>query len=55
MRRNDLMGIIWGDVFVSDRNIDVQIRKIREKIGDDLIKTIKGVGYKFDPKAAEIV
>ena len=54
VRRTDLMGIIWGDVFVSDRNIDVQIRKIREKIGDNLIKTIKGVGYKFDPKAAEI-
>lgn len=49
VRRKDLMEKIWGnDVYVSDRNIDVQIRKIREKIGEDLIKTIKGVGYKFN-------
>ncbi|MEQ8323282.1 MAG: response regulator transcription factor [Vicingaceae bacterium] len=48
VRRTDLMEKIWGsDVFVSDRNIDVQIRKIREKIGDKMIKTVKGVGYKF--------
>lgn len=48
IRRNHLMKTIWGDdIFVSERNIDVQIRKIREKIGDDMIKTVKGVGYKF--------
>ncbi len=39
---------VWGnDVFVSDRTIDVHIRKIREKIGGEFIETIKGVGYKF--------
>jgi two-component system alkaline phosphatase synthesis response regulator PhoP len=48
VRRTSLMQKIWGDeVYVSERNIDVQIRKIREKIGQDLIKTVKGVGYKF--------
>ena len=48
VRRTNLMQKIWGDdVFVSERNIDVQIRKIREKIGDDHIITVKGVGYKF--------
>lgn len=46
--REVIMQQIWGDeVYVSERNIDVQIRKIREKIGVDRIKTIKGVGYKF--------
>lgn len=50
VRRKALMQQIWGDeICVSERNIDVQIRKIREKIGDDLIKTVKGVGYKFLP------
>jgi two-component system, OmpR family, alkaline phosphatase synthesis response regulator PhoP len=39
---------VWGDeVIVGDRTIDVHIRKIREKIGDDLLGTVKGVGYKF--------
>jgi len=48
VRRNNLMRQIWGsEVIVSERNIDVQIRKIREKIGEELIKTVKGVGYKF--------
>lgn len=48
VRRENLMRQIWGDdVIVSERNIDVQIRKIREKIGEKLIKTVKGVGYKF--------
>jgi two-component system alkaline phosphatase synthesis response regulator PhoP len=51
VRRDNLMRRIWGDeVYVSERNIYVQIRKIREKIGDDLIKTVKGVGYKFIPE-----
>lgn len=51
VRRNTLMKQIWGDeVFVSERNIDVQIRKIREKIGENLVKTVKGVGYKFIPE-----
>lgn len=40
---------VWGeDVVVGDRTIDVHIRKLREKLGDTFIKTVKGVGYKFD-------
>jgi len=39
---------VWGtDIIVGDRTIDVHIRKLREKIGDNYIKTVKGVGYKF--------
>ncbi|MBT7095441.1 MAG: response regulator transcription factor [Bacteroidetes bacterium] len=46
--RDDIYDTVWGDeVIVGDRTIDVHIRKLREKIGDDQIKTIKGVGYKF--------
>ncbi|NMB73286.1 MAG: response regulator transcription factor [Bacteroidales bacterium] len=48
--RTDIYDYLWGqDVQTSDRTIDVYIRKLREKFGDRLIKTIKGVGYKFDP------
>ncbi|MEY5048400.1 MAG: hypothetical protein RLZZ175_1759 [Bacteroidota bacterium] len=47
--RQELLQNIWGmDVYVIDRTVDVHIRKIREKVGEDLIKTIKGVGYKFE-------
>ena len=47
--RDQIIAMVWGtDYFVSDRNIDVQIRKIRQKIGDDKIETIKGVGYRFN-------
>ncbi len=47
--RQEIFNEIWGqDVIVGDRTIDVHIRKIREKIGDDYIKTIKGIGYKFN-------
>jgi two-component system, OmpR family, alkaline phosphatase synthesis response regulator PhoP len=47
--RDEIFDQIWGsDVFVGDRTIDVYIRKLREKIGDECIKTIKGVGYKFE-------
>lgn len=47
--REEIFDHIWGsDVYVSDRTIDVYIRKLREKIGLDRIKTIKGVGYKFE-------
>ena len=50
--RDEIMDRIWGnDVVVGGRTIDVLIRKIREKIGDKSIKTIKGVGYKFDEQA----
>jgi two-component system, OmpR family, alkaline phosphatase synthesis response regulator PhoP len=47
--REEIFDHIWGDdTFVGDRTIDVYIRKLREKLGDTRIKTIKGVGYKFD-------
>jgi len=46
--RDEIYSAVWGDnIIVGDRTIDVHIRKLREKIGDDYIKTIKGVGYKF--------
>ena len=46
--REEIMNKVWGtQVVVGDRTIDVHIRKLREKIGDKCIKTIKGVGYKF--------
>ena len=47
--RESILNKVWGlDVSVVDRTIDVHIRKIREKIGENRIKTIKGVGYKFE-------
>lgn len=47
--REVILEKIWGDdVLVIDRTIDVHVRKIREKLGDDYIGTVKGVGYKFD-------
>ena len=47
--RNEILNKVWGDdVIVGDRTIDVHIRKIRQKVGEDLIKTVKGVGYKFE-------
>lgn len=46
--REDLLQHIWGtDVYVLARTVDVHIRKVREKIGEDYIATVKGVGYKF--------
>lgn len=46
--REDILSHVWGeDVIVGDRTIDVHIRKLREKIGENHIYTIKGVGYKF--------
>jgi two-component system alkaline phosphatase synthesis response regulator PhoP len=46
--RQMILDKVWGnDVVVGDRTIDVHVRKLREKLGDDIIKTIKGVGYKF--------
>ncbi len=48
--REEIFKKIWGvDVIVGNRTIDVHVRKIREKIGDECIKTVKGVGYKVDP------
>jgi two-component system, OmpR family, alkaline phosphatase synthesis response regulator PhoP len=47
--RDEIMTKVWGDdIIVGDRTIDVHIRKIREKLSDESIKTIKGVGYKYD-------
>ncbi len=47
--REEIMNKVWGSlVIVGDRTIDVHIRKLREKIGEKYIKTIKGVGYKFE-------
>ncbi len=47
--RDEILNTVWGiDVVVGDRTIDVHIRKLREKLGDDYIKTVKGIGYKFD-------
>jgi two-component system, OmpR family, alkaline phosphatase synthesis response regulator PhoP len=46
--RQTILDKVWGnDVVVGDRTIDVHIRKLREKVGEDCIKTVKGVGYKF--------
>jgi two-component system, OmpR family, alkaline phosphatase synthesis response regulator PhoP len=47
--RDDLLHNIWGsDVYVLARTVDVHIRKVREKIGEGYITTVKGVGYKFE-------
>lgn len=47
--REEIFANVWGNqVIVGDRTIDVHVRKIREKIGIDCIKTVKGVGYKFE-------
>ncbi len=49
--REAIFSGVWGhDIVVGDRTIDVHIRKLREKIGDNFIKTVKGVGYKFSTK-----
>lgn len=47
--RKEIFNQVWGtDLIVGERTIDVHIRKIREKIGNDYIKTLKGIGYKFN-------
>lgn len=47
--REEIFNKVWGmDLLVGERTIDVHIRKIREKIGNEYIKTIKGIGYKFN-------
>lgn len=45
--REKLLENVWGDVYVVDRTVDVHVRKLREKLGNEYIQTIKGVGYKF--------
>ncbi|HNP49030.1 MAG TPA: winged helix-turn-helix domain-containing protein, partial [Bacteroidia bacterium] len=47
--RDEILERVWGnEVIVGDRTIDVHVRKLREKLGEELIKTVKGIGYKFD-------
>ncbi len=47
--RDEIYSYVWGDdIIVGDRTIDVHIRKLREKIGDKYILTLKGIGYKFN-------
>ena len=49
LSRDDVLQNIWGtDVYVLARTVDVHIRKVREKIGEGYITTVKGVGYKFE-------
>ncbi len=46
--REEIFRNVWGDnIIVGDRTIDVHIRKLREKLGEDYFKTVKGVGYKY--------
>ncbi|TVR80385.1 MAG: DNA-binding response regulator [Saprospirales bacterium] len=48
-KRSEILHKVWGkDVIVGNRTIDVHIRKLREKLGSQYIKTVKGIGYKFD-------
>lgn len=47
--RDQIMSIVWGnDAIVGERTIDVHIRKLREKLGNDYIRTVKGVGYTYN-------
>lgn len=47
--REEIFDKIWGaDVIVGNRTIDVHIRKLRERLGEEYIKTMKGIGYKFE-------
>lgn len=48
-KREEILRKVWGtEIIVGDRTIDVHIRKLREKIGDNYFKTLKGIGYKFE-------
>lgn len=48
-KREEILKKVWGrEVIVGDRTIDVHVRKLREKIGNEYIRTLKGVGYKFE-------
>lgn len=47
--RDVILDKVWGgEVVVGDRTIDVHVRKLREKLGEDFIRTVKGIGYKFE-------
>ena len=50
-RRNEILDSVWGsDIIVGDRTIDVHIRKLRRKLGEEQISTVKGIGYKYNSK-----
>lgn len=46
-KREEILSNVWGDNLVSDRTIDVHVRKLREKFGSGIIRTVKGVGYRY--------
>ncbi|MFT5819734.1 MAG: two-component system alkaline phosphatase synthesis response regulator PhoP [Crocinitomix sp.] len=46
-RRKEILASVWGDPKISDRTIDVHVRKLREKFGAGIIRTVKGVGYRY--------
>ena len=46
-RREEILSSVWGDPKISDRTIDVHVRKLREKFGSGIIRTVKGVGYRY--------
>ncbi|MEN8156583.1 MAG: response regulator transcription factor [Bacteroidota bacterium] len=53
--RDEIFDRVWGEnILVGDRTIDVHIRKLREKIGEKYIKTVKGIGYKFRAQSPEL-
>ena len=53
-KRDEILNEIWGrDIIVGDRTIDVHIRKLREKLGEELIKTVKGIGNKFEEQLVQ--
>ena len=53
--RDELLQKIWGaDIYVLERTVDVHIRKLREKLGEGYIKTLKGVGYMFNSEKEEV-
>ncbi len=54
--RNEILDKVWGtEVVVGDRTIDVHIRKLREKVGEEYIVTVKGVGYKYEEQNDELL
>ncbi|MFZ9847027.1 MAG: response regulator transcription factor [Flavobacteriales bacterium] len=54
--RHEILDKVWGtEVVVGDRTIDVHIRKLREKLGDDYLVTVKGVGYKYEEQIDELL
>lgn len=46
-KREEILSNVWGDNLISDRTIDVHVRKLREKFGSGIIRTVKGVGYRY--------